>query len=46
MDNQIVKIAYLDFSPVFAGAARVLFNAISVIDHCKALVDVYNQVIS
>lgn len=35
MDNQIVKIAYLDFSPVFAGAERVLFNAISNLDRSK-----------
>ena len=35
MDNRIVKIAYLDFSPVFAGAERVLFNAISNLDRSK-----------
>lgn len=35
MDNRIIKIAYLDFSPVFAGAERVLFNAISNLDRSK-----------
>lgn len=29
------KIAFLDYSPVFAGAERVLYNVISHIDRCK-----------
>lgn len=35
MRNKPVKIAYLDYSPVFAGAERVLYNAISHLDRSK-----------
>lgn len=35
MNNHVVKIAFLDYSNVFAGAERVLYNAIAHLDRSK-----------
>lgn len=35
MNNTPANVAFLDFSPVFAGAERVLYNAISNLDRSK-----------